>query len=53
MPEKLPRFDAFWDAHLGLGLRWRRSSFYTGWDFSFAFPGFCVIVSTGARVERS
>lgn len=52
MPEKIPRFDAFFDAHFGIGLRWRRSLFYTGWDFSFAFPFCCVIISTGKERER-
>lgn len=52
MPEKVPHFDFFMDEHFGLGVRWRRSSFFTGWDVSLAFPFCCLIVSTGRRRER-
>lgn len=52
MPEKIPRFDAFIDAHFGLGIRWRRSMFFHGYDISVALPGACIIVSVGKRVVR-
>lgn len=52
MPEECPRFDAFTDAHFGLGLRWRKSMFFTGVDFSIAVPFACILFSTGSRVVR-
>lgn len=51
MPEKIPRIDAFFDNHFGLGVRWRRSVFFQGWDISIAVPFATLIVSIGRREE--
>lgn len=53
MPEKIPHFDIFWDAHFGLGIRWRKSAFFRGVDISLAGPFFCAIVSIGPRLKIS
>ena len=41
------RFDIFKDSHIGFGIRWRRACYFSGWDISFAFPGFTVVIATG------
>lgn len=51
MPEKVPRIDVFFDAHFGIGLRWRRSIFFRGFELSLAMPFCCVIVGVGPRHE--
>lgn len=43
------RFNIFKDQHIGFGIRWRPACYYSGWEISFAFPGFTVVVATGKK----
>jgi hypothetical protein len=45
------RFEIFCESHFGLGIRWRRSVYYSGYDFSVAFPFFTVVYCSGKLLE--
>lgn len=50
--QEIPRFDFFFDRHIGVGLRWRSNKDITGafpLEFSLALPGCTVIIGVGRR----
>lgn len=48
MPEKLPRFDLYFENHIGLGIRWRRNVAFP-LEVSIGIPFVSCIIGIGRR----
>lgn len=45
------RFDAFYDRHVGFGIRWRESVYYSFIDIAISIPFYTFQISLGKEIE--